>query len=339
MVIANPSPCFEISLKNTAMKRLSASIALSMCYLFSLATHAQSAKWPEKPIRLIVASAPASGDDVVARIIEPTLSKSLGQQLVIEYRSGAGGWIGQKAAFQSAPDGYTFLLAGGSMAGARYGNPEVTYDVLRDFTPVSLVEISAFVMVVNVGIPAKTLKEFITLARSHPGKMNFSTGGPGQIPHWSALLFNQMASIKAIGVPYKDFPQGVRDVMAGSNDYVFTPFAIAASNWGKLRALGVTSPMRSPAFPAIPTIAEAGLPGYELPAWRSIMGPAGVSKDIVATLNTAIARTLATRDVRERLKASGSEPSPTTPEALLQRYADWIARFAKIAKSAGVTPP
>ena len=224
------------------------------------------------------------------------------------------------------------------MAGARYGNPEVTYDVLHDFTPVSLVEVSAFVMVVHAGVPAKNLKEFVALARSHPGKMNFSTGGPGQIPHWSALLFNHMAGIRATEVPYKDFPQGVRDVMAGSNDYVFSPFALVAGNWAKLRALGVTSAMRSPVYPEIPTIAEAGVPSYDLPAWRSIMGPAGVSKDVTATLNAAIARTLTTPDVRERLKSAGSEPSPSTPEELSRRYADWIRRFAQIAKQAGIKP-
>ena len=126
--------------------------------------------------------------------------------------------------------------------------------------------------------------------------------------------------------------------MAGSNDYVFTPFAIAAGNWGKLRALGVTSPMRSPAYPEIPTIAEAGLPGYELPAWRSIMGPAGVNKDIVNTLSAAISRTLATPEVSSRLQAAGSEPAPSTADELRQRYADWIGRFGKIAKQAGIKP-
>lgn len=321
------------------MKRISPSVVFGICCLFGSAlpsVYAQTGKWPDKPVRLIVASSAGSGDDIVARIIEPTLSNVLGQQLVVENRAGAAGWIGQRAALQSSPDGYTLLLAGGSMAGARYGNPEVTYDVLRDFTPVSLVEVSAFVMVVHAGVPAKNLKEFIALARSHPGKMNFSTGGPGQMPHWNALLFNQMTSIKATEVPYKDFSQGVRDVMAGSNDYVFAPFGLVAGNWTKLRALGVTSPTRSPAFPEIPTIAEAGVAGYELPAWRSIMGPAGVSKDIVATLNAAIARTLTVPEVRERLKSAGSEPSPSTPEELSRRYTDWIDRFARIAKQAGI---
>lgn len=312
-----------------------------MSCLFGLgppAAHAQTAKWPTKSVRLIVASAPASGDDNVARIIEPALSKLLSQQLIVENRPGAAGWVGQKAVLQSPPDGYTFLLAGGSMAGARYGNPEVTYDVLRDFTPVSLVEVSAFVMVINASVPAKNLKEFVALARSHPGKMNFSTGGPGQIPHWSALLFNHMTGIKAIAVPYKNFPEGVRDVMAGSNDYVFAPFGTVAGNWTKLRALGVTTATRSPAFPEIPTIAEAGVPGYELPAWRSIMGPSGVSNEIVVTLNAALARTLAMPDVRQRLHAIASEPSPTTPDELSKRYADWVERFAKIAKQAGIKP-
>jgi tripartite-type tricarboxylate transporter receptor subunit TctC len=299
---------------------------------------ARSAAWPQKPMRLIVASAVGSGDDLVARTIEPSLSKLLGQQVVIYNRAGAAGWIGQRLAMLSAPDGYNWLLAGGSMAGARYGNSEVNYDVRYDFTPVSLVEVSAFVLVVQAGMPVQNLKEFITLARSMQGKLNFSTGGPGQIPHWSALLFNQMAGIKATEVAYRDFPQGVVDVMAENNRYVFAPFGLVSGNLARLRALGVTSAMRSPAFPEIPTIAEAGVPGYELPAWRSVMGPAGVSKEIVAVLNTALARVLAATEVRERLKAAGSEASPSTPAELSRRYADWVERFAQIARQAGIKP-
>jgi tripartite-type tricarboxylate transporter receptor subunit TctC len=324
------------------MKAFALTVVLSITSLFGLAlsmSHAQTGKWPEKPVRLVVASSPGSGDDYVARVIAPKLSELLGQQLLVENRVGAAGLIGQTAALKSPPDGYTFLLAGGSMAGARYANAMVTYDVLRDFTPVSLVETSPFVMVVHPGIPVKNLKEYVALARAHPGKMTYGTAGAGQIPYWSAVLFNDMARIRAVEASYKDITAIVVDVMGGRIDYFFSPSSIAAApdNKGKLRALGVTTPTRSPAFPDVPAIAEA-VPGYEMPAWRSIMGPAGMRREIVNSMNAAIARTLATPEVREKLLFVGSQPAPTTPEELAKRYADWIERFGRIAKQAGLKP-
>lgn len=322
------------------MKRVLPGVVFGLCFLLGStlpAAHAQTGKWPEKPVRLIVASPPGSGDDFTARLITPKFSELLGQQFIVDNRTGAGGLIGQMAALKSPPDGYTFLLAGGSMAGARYANLQATYDVLRDFTPVSLVETAAFIMVIHPSVPARDLKEYIMLARAQPGRMTYGSLGAGQIPYWSAILFNHMARIRAVEVAYKAIGETMNDVMAGRIDYFFAPFAIVAGNRAKLRAIGVTSATRSPAFPDVPAIGES-VPGYELPAWRSIMGPAGVNKDIVAALNTTIARTLAMPDVRERFRAVGSETAPTTPDQLAKRYADWIERFGKMAKLAGLKP-
>ena len=322
------------------MKCAHPKIALGLLCILGAAlpeTHAQTGKWPEKPVRLIVASPPGSGDDFTARLITPKFSELLGQQFVVDNRTGAGGLIGQMAVLKSPPDGYTFLLAGGSMAGARYANLQATYNVLRDFTPVSLVETAAFIMVIHPSVPAKDLKEYIALARSQPGRMTYGSLGAGQIPYWSAILFNHMARIRAVEVAYKAIGETMNDVMAGRIDYFFAPFAIVTGNRAKLRAIGVTSATRSPAFPDVPAIGES-VPGYELPAWRSIMGPAGVRKDIVAALNNAIARTLAMPDIRERFHSVGSETAPTTPEELAKRYADWIERFGKMAKLAGLKP-
>ena len=212
------------------MKVLALTAVFSMYSLFGIAplvSHAQTGKWPEKSVRLIVASSPGSGDDYVARLIAPKLSELLGQQLVVENRVGAAGLIGQTAALKSPPDGYTFLLAGGSMAGARYANAMVTYDVLRDFTPVSLVETSPFVMVVHPTVAVTSLKEYVALARAHPGKMTYGTAGAGQIPYWSAVLFNDMARIQAVEASYKDITAIVVDVMGGRIDYFFSPSSIA----------------------------------------------------------------------------------------------------------------
>ena len=301
------------------------------------AAHAQTGKWPEKPVRIIVAAAPGGGDDFVTRLIAPKLGELLGQQFIAENRVGVGGMIGQTFVQKSAPDGYTWLLAGGSMAGARLINAHVTYDVLRDFTPVTLLETSPFFMVVHPSVPAKNLKEYVALARARPGNMTFATLG-GQMPYWNAMLFNSMARIKAVEVPYKSLAEAGIDVIAGRIDYYFAPSAQYAANQARLRALGVTSPARSAMFPQVPTIAEAALPGYDLPAWRSIMGPAGVRRDIVDSLNAAIRRTLATPDIRDKMLAAGHEPQPGSPEELGKRYAAWMAIFGKVAQEAGLKP-
>lgn len=302
------------------------------------AAHAQTGKWPEKTVRIVTATAPGGGDDFVSRLIAPKLGEILGQSFIVENRPGAGGVIGQSAVAKSSPDGYTWLLAGRSMAGARYVNAAVTYDVLRDFAPVSLLETSPFVMLVHPSVPVRDVKEFITLARSHPGKMTYGTIGAGQIPYWSVLLFNTMAGIESVEIPYKGVGAALVDLMAGRVDYYFASMAAATTNKAKLRSLAVTSTTRSPAFPDVPTMAEAALPGYDMSAWRSIMGPAKVPRDIVVSFNAAIGRTLAMPDVREKLLNAGTTPAPSSPEELSRRYAESIEQFAKIAKQAGIKP-
>jgi len=242
-------------------------LVLAACLACSIlpAAQAQTGKWPEKPVRIIVAAAPGGGDDFVTRLIAPKLGELLGQQFITENRVGVGGMIGQTFVQKSAPDGYTWLLAGGSMAGARLVNANVTYDVLRDFTPVTLLETSPFFMVVHPTVPAKNLKEYIALARARPGNMTFATLG-GQMPYWNALLFNSMARIKAVEVPYKSLADAGIDVIAGRIDYYFAPSAQYAASQTRLRALAITGPVRSTTFPQVPTIAEAALPGYDLPA-------------------------------------------------------------------------
>jgi tripartite-type tricarboxylate transporter receptor subunit TctC len=316
--------------------------AARLSFMFALvaisAAHAQTGKWPEKPVRMVVATAPGGGDDFITRLLAPKLSEHFRQQFIVENRPGAGGMIGQTAVAKSAPDGYTWLLAGGSMAGARFVNAAVAYDVLRDFTPVSLLETSQFVLVVHPSVPATNLKGYIALARSQPGKMTYGTLGAGQIPYWSAILFNNMAGIKAVEVAYKGFAEAITDVLAGRVDYYFAPSSTAVAYKHRLRPLAVTSLKRSAAFPEVPTMSEAALPGYDMPAWRSIMGPAGVRSDIVSSLNAAISRALEMPDVREKMSTVGSEPAASSPEALSKRYAEWIDIFGRIAKQAGIKP-
>src|SRR5215471_15215914 len=280
-------------------------LALLSCVSFEGEALAQV--YPTKPVRIVVSASPGGGDDFVTRIIAPRLAEALGQQLFVENRPGAGGLVGQTFVSKAAPDGYTLLLGGGSMAGSRYVNANVSYDVLRDFTPVSQVETAPFFMIVHPSVPAKNLKDYIALARSKPGKMNFGTNGTGQIPYWSAILFNSMARIEAVEIQYKD--SASVNVMAGQIDYSFAPAIVVVSNREKLRALAVTTATRADVLPDVPTVAEAALPGYEMYASRSILGPAGMSRDIVASLNKAIGRALTTPEVRDRFIKSGSQPT------------------------------
>jgi len=313
-------------------------IALAVLGLLAAAGAAAADAFPAKPVRIIVASGPGSGDDFATRVLAERLSAILGQPFVVENRPGAGGVIGQTAVLKAPPDGYTLLLAGGSMAGARFVNAAVTYDVLKDFTPISVIETSPFALVSSPTLPAKDLKEFIALARSRPGKMSFGTIGAGQIPWWAVFLFNHMAGVNAVDVIYKDTSAAMTDVMTGRLDYFVAPLVGALAAKDKLRVLAVTSAERSALLPEVPAMAEAGLPGYDMPAWRSIMGPAGIPPDVVAVLNKGIQQALASPDLRERYAKAGSVPLGSTPEQLRKRYELWMGIFEKIARDAGVKP-
>jgi len=294
--------------------------------------------YPVKPVRVIVAAGAGSGDDFVARQVAAGLSGLLGQQFVVENRPGAGGMIGQTFVARSPPDGYTLLLAGGSMAGARYVNANVTYDLLKDFTPISLVETSPFVLVIDSSLPARNVQEFIALARQRPGKMTYATLGAGQMPYWTAVVFNHVNRIQAVEVPYKTTGEALVDVVSGRVDYFFSPVVGAVTNSGKLRALAVTSRVRSEMLPEVPTIAESGMPAHDLAAWRSIMGPAGMRPEVVEILSRAIARSLGNEELRARFAKAGSVPQASSPQDVTKRYEDWMAIFGKIAQETGIKP-
>src|SRR4051812_42493431 len=195
-------------------------VTLAAFAVISFAVHAQS--YPAKPVKIVVATGAGTVDDVGARVVADKLSQILGQQFFVENRPGAGGSIGQTFVMKSAPDGYTLLLAGGSMAGARYANANVEYDLLRDFTPISQLATFPFALVANPALPARDVKELIALAKAQPGKLSYGTIGAGQIPYWSVTLFNNMAGIKVLEVPYKATPEVLTDVVAGRVDYYIT---------------------------------------------------------------------------------------------------------------------
>jgi tripartite-type tricarboxylate transporter receptor subunit TctC len=208
---------------------------------------------------------------------------------------------------------------------------------MRDFTPISLIETAPFALVVSPTLPARTVGEFIALAKSRPGQLNYGTLGAGQIPFWAALLFNGMTGIQAQEIQYKSPAEATTDVMTGRIDYWFSPMATAVGAKDKVRLLGVTTAARVPQLPELPAIAE-GLAGFQMPAWRSMMGPAGLSADVVQAMNRAIARSLEAPEIRERMTNAGSVPQPSTPAELRKRYEEWVEIFGKIASDTKLQP-
>jgi tripartite-type tricarboxylate transporter receptor subunit TctC len=310
-------------------------IVAGLVALLSLAAAAQG--YPVKPVRIIVAVGPGGGDDFAARTLAAKLAEITGQQFIVENKPGAGGMIGQTFVAKSAPDGYTLLLAGGSMAGARFVNASMGYDLLRDFTPISLLETSPFALVANPALPAKSVQELVAHGRANPGKLSYATLGAGQIPYWGVVLFNSMAGIQAVEVAYKSPADAMLDIIAGRVDYFVAPVVTALGGKEKARVLGVTSQERSQMLPEVPAITEA-LAGYDMPAWRSIMGPAGMSAEHVQILNRAIVRALESPDVRERFAKAGSVAMASTPQELRERYEHWMEIFGRIAREAKLQP-
>jgi tripartite-type tricarboxylate transporter receptor subunit TctC len=295
--------------------------------------------YPTKPIRLIVTGVLGGSDDFHGRVIAQKLTEVLRQQVIVDNRPGGRGLIGRMAAINASPDGYSLLFGGVSMAGDRFLNANATYDVMRDFAPVSTVVTYQFVMVVPASTPAQNVKELIAFAKSRPAK-KFPSGGIGGLPYLSAALFNSKAGIDAIHVPYKSAAALYVELIDGQTDYYISPMSSALPHVhsGKVRALGVTGAKRSAMFPNVPTIAEAALPDYDVTSWMSVLAPAKTPKPIVHALNGALGQVLAASDVRERLAKVGSEPAPSTPEALARRMAEGVEWFAQVTKLAGIKP-
>ncbi len=273
--------------------------------------------YPTRPITLVVPYAAGGGNDVMARIVAEKMSKSLGQQIVIENKGGAGGSIATRQVARAAPDGYTLGLGGtGTLAINPTLYPNVGYDPRKDFAPVGLIATSALVVLVNNDVPAKTIAELIALAKKEPGKLTYASAGVGSGIHLGAELFATMAGIKLTHIPYKGSSPALTDLLGGHVAIYFSslPPALSLIREGKVRALAVTGPKRSPLLPDLPTVAEAGpLPGYEAVLHYGIVVPAGTPPPIIEKLASAMKAAMAESDVRERIAADGAEVMAMTP--------------------------
>jgi len=301
--------------------------------------HAQPADsaYPSKPIRMIVPFTPASATDIIARIIAPKLVERWGKQVVIDNRPSAGGIVAFKIVTESTPDGHTLTATGSNWSGSAalyYG--KLPYDPIKDFTGVSQVATTPLVLVVAASAGAKSLKEWMPIAKGK--QLSFGSSGIGSGPHYGAELFNLSAGIKAVHVPYRGSPEVLNDMMAGRIDYFFSPILAASAliKSKRVLALGVTTGQRAPAMPDVPTIAEAGLPGYEYQGWYGILAPAKTPRAIINQLNAELVRIVDMPDVKEHIGNQGASAKSSTPEAFDKLAKDEIATRMKVWKAAGV---
>jgi tripartite-type tricarboxylate transporter receptor subunit TctC len=279
---------------------------------------AYAQEYPNRPITLVVPYTAGGGNDAMARIVAEKMSHTLGHQIVIENRGGAGGTIATRAVARATPDGYTLVLGGtGTLAINPTLYTNVGYDPRKDFAPVGLIATSALVVLVHPGVQAKSIGELIALAKKTPGKLNYASAGPGSGIHLGTELFASMAGIKLTHIAYRGSGPALNDLLGGHVDIYFSslPPAVGIAGDGKVRALAVTGPQRSRVFPDLPTVAEAGLPGYEAVLHYGIAAPAGTPGPIIAKLNAAMREALALDEVRTLLENTGAEPLPSTPEA------------------------
>ncbi len=307
--------------------------------LLTVASAASAQQWPTKPVRLVVPFAPGGSVGYAAQLIAHDLSDRLGQRVILDHRPGAAGLIGVDAAAKAAPDGYTFVITtSGNIAVSPHLNKKMPFDPIKDLTPITPIAETLAVLVVHPSLPVKSVKDLITLAKQRPGSLNFGSSGPGGSDHMSVELFMNMTGIKMVHVPYKGGGPAMNDLIAGNIQLMFSTIAPAIEiiKAGRVRALAVTSSSRFAALPDLPTVSEAGLPGYEATGWYGIFGPAGLPTEVVKKMHAATVAALSTEALRNRFKDSGLLPVSDTPErfaALIRQDTD---KWGKLVLDNGI---
>jgi tripartite-type tricarboxylate transporter receptor subunit TctC len=319
------------------MKKPHALTAAVVFLASMISAGALAQSYPDHPITLVVPYAAGGGNDVLARLVAERMSKSLGQQIVIENRGGAGGTIATRQVAKSAPDGYTLLIATSSLAINPSLYPNIGYDPRKDFAPVGLIASSSNVVLVHPSVPASSIAELIALAKASPAKLNFASTGSGSSVHLAAELFASMAGIKLTHVPYRGSAPALTDLLGGHVEIMFgtLPPSVGLVRQAKLRALAVTGPQRSSALPELPTVAEAGLAGYEAVLHYGLVAAAGTPRPIIDKLNTALRAALAEEALQQRLAVEGAEPLPSTPEEYAADIDREEIKWSKIVQESG----
>ena len=326
------------------MKRRRAAAILATVLAVALAPGAPSAlaqAFPTKPIKVVVTFPAGGGADFVARAIAPRLTESLGQSVVVDNRAGAGGNIGAEAVAKSPPDGYTLLLgAAGTMTISPNLYDKVPFDTFRDFDPIGLAGSSPFVLVANPAVAANTLAELTAFAKANPGKLNYGSSGNGGAPHLAGELYKSMAGINIVHVPYKGLAPAITDLLGGQVQLLFADVGLVAQHVksGKLKAIAMTGRQRSAGLPEVPTMIEAGLPGYQAGTWYGLFAPAGTPKEIVTRVNADLVRIVATPEIRSQFALQGIEPGGDRPEQFATLNRDDYTKWGKLIKEANIKP-
>jgi tripartite-type tricarboxylate transporter receptor subunit TctC len=300
---------------------------------------AQAQTYPAKPLRLIVTFAAGGGADFVARTLAPRLGESLGQPVLVDNRPGANGALGADLAAKAPPDGYTVLLgAAGTLVVSPHLGASLPFDPLKDLEPVSLAATSPFVVTLNPSVPANSIRELIALAKASPGKINYGTSGTGGAPQLATELFKSMTGTNMTHVPYKGLAPALTDLIGGQIQVVFADLGLVKGHiaGGKLKGLAITGAARSSAMPELPTVAEAGVPGYSAGTWYGILVPAGTPADIVGRLSSETRKVLALPDVKAAFGAQGIEPAGTAPAAFGAFMREESGKWSKLIQEAGI---
>jgi len=315
-------------------------IFFAFVLVFAFAKNAEAqADYPSKPIRVIVPVAAGGNQEITIRAVAEEMSKGLGQQLLIESRPGASALVGTQLVARAAPDGYTLLSVSNTFVRAAIIAANAGYDPVRDFTAVSQVSRTPMVLVVSPSLPVRTVGELVALAKQKPGELSYATAGIGSTGHVAAEIFNRMAGIRMLHVPYKGNAQAIVDVLGGQVPVMFDQVSTSVSHVraGKLRALGVTTRVRSPLFPDVPTIDEAGLPGFEDYTWNGLMAPAGTPREVVERLRAEAARAVGLPELRARFVDRGIElAGSANAEEFAAVIRSEFASFSKLAREAGL---
>ena len=295
--------------------------------------------YPARPVKLIVPFPPGGNTDIVGRLLAQKLSDGFGQQVYVENRGGAGGTIGAEAAAKSPNDGYTlFFSTTGTLASAPSMQPNLRYDPIKDFAPISTLANAPVVVIVAASLPPRNLRELVQLAKSQPGALKFGSAGTGHFVHVAGEMFKASAGVDLLHVPYKGVAQALVDLLAGRIDVMFDAFAQYQPHLqsGKLRALAVANPTRLSRLPDVPTTAEAGLPDYMLASWFGLAAPAGTPREIIDRVNAEARKALGGADVREALAKLGLEPGGNSPQEYAAMIADELARWRQAVKAAAI---
>jgi tripartite-type tricarboxylate transporter receptor subunit TctC len=307
--------------------------------LLAAAIPAIAQTYPAKPIRIIVHFPPGGPTDLVARAVGQKLNEAWGQQVIIDNRPGAGGILGVDLVVRAAPDGYTLLLGtGGSMAITPALGTKAPYNVFSDLAPVSLVVINPQLLVLHPSLPANSVRELVRFAKSKPGQINYASVGPGSPQHLGMEMLKSMAGVDMLHIPYKGTAPAITDVLAGQVSLMFNsmPSVLPHVKNRKLKGIAVSSARRSAAAPEIPTVSEAGLPGFEYVTWYGLYAPAATPRDIVAKLNAEVVKMLAAPELSQRFASQGAEPASSTPEQLAKHMRDEYENWKKVIKSANI---